>query len=391
MGFFFHHLRGETKKVIIRLPLGSFRRFQLKSMNYSGIVEIGFLQTLLTLTMFLSELPSGLLTDKFGAKKIMYVGHFLICLYLFFMMLNINIAFITLGFMFYGIGLALISGSDQTLIYQYKPEQSYQKKIGKYMAISIVGLTVSSFIGGYLSTISWTSIFLIGIITQLISIVILMGIKLGYRKFDLKKREKVSFIRLLISLKSITSQKHMKYLLITISIFQSTISVLLNFSQLVLLDKNINTFNTSILISLALVCSAVSSLSIEKISIKIGQNVSTGVFLIVLAAAFFLFSSSETLLVIISFLLINFSFEFIDTSLNTVVQELSSDKIRTTLISGINTLTAGIMFVETSIISALFAKYNISVVFASVGIVLVMFTSIFYILFLKTINKKISN
>ncbi|MGV3225113.1 fructose-specific PTS transporter subunit EIIC [Staphylococcus hyicus] len=37
MGFFFHHLRGETKKVIIRLPLGSFRRFQLKSMNYSGI------------------------------------------------------------------------------------------------------------------------------------------------------------------------------------------------------------------------------------------------------------------------------------------------------------------------------------------------------------------
>lgn len=336
--------------------------------NHYSIVEIGFLQTLLTLTMFLSELPSGLLTDKFGAKKIMYVGHFLICLYLFFMMLNINIAFITLGFMFYGIGLALISGSDQTLIYQYKPEQSYQKKIGKYMAISIVGLTVSSFIGGYLSTISWTSIFLIGIITQLISIVILMGIKLGYRKFDLKKREKVSFIRLLISLKSITSQKHMKYLLITISIFQSTISVLLNFSQLVLLDKNINTFNTSILISLALVCSAVSSLSIEKISIKIGQNVSTGVFLIVLAAAFFLFSSSETLLVIISFLLINFSFEFIDTSLNTVVQELSSDKIRTTLISGINTLTAGIMFVETSIISALFAKYNISVVFASVGI-----------------------
>ncbi len=52
-----------------------------------------------------------------------------------------------------------------------------------------------------------------------------------------------------------------------------------------------------------------------------------------------------------------------------MVQELSSDKIRTTLISGINTLTAGIMFVETSIISALFAKYNISVVFASVGIV----------------------
>ncbi|WP_338368285.1 hypothetical protein, partial [Enterococcus faecalis] len=40
MGFFFHHLRGETKKVIIRLPLGSFRRFQLKSMNYSGLIAL---------------------------------------------------------------------------------------------------------------------------------------------------------------------------------------------------------------------------------------------------------------------------------------------------------------------------------------------------------------
>ena len=48
-------------------------------------------------------------------------------------------------------------------------------------------------------------------------------------------------------------------------------------------------------------------------------------------------------------------------------------------------------YMDFIIISALFAKYNISVVFASVGIVLVMFTSIFYILFLKTINKKISN
>lgn len=37
--------------------------------NHYSIVEIGFLQTLLTLTMFLSELPSGLLTDKFGAKN----------------------------------------------------------------------------------------------------------------------------------------------------------------------------------------------------------------------------------------------------------------------------------------------------------------------------------
>ncbi|EFT97400.1 hypothetical protein HMPREF9502_01218 [Enterococcus faecalis TX0031] len=51
MGFFFHHLRGETKKVIIRLPLGSFRRFQLKSMNYSGIISFVILTSKIKLVI----------------------------------------------------------------------------------------------------------------------------------------------------------------------------------------------------------------------------------------------------------------------------------------------------------------------------------------------------
>lgn len=78
--------------------------------------------------MFLWELPSGMLTDKFGPKKVMNMGHLLICIYLVLMLININIYFLSIGFFSYGLGLALISGSDQTLLYQYKPEQSYQKK-----------------------------------------------------------------------------------------------------------------------------------------------------------------------------------------------------------------------------------------------------------------------
>ncbi|WP_254063221.1 energy-coupling factor transporter transmembrane component T family protein, partial [Enterococcus faecalis] len=58
MGFFFHHLRGETKKVIIRLPLGSFRRFQLKSMNYSGLVLKYFCTIPLALIFLLTTNPS---------------------------------------------------------------------------------------------------------------------------------------------------------------------------------------------------------------------------------------------------------------------------------------------------------------------------------------------
>ncbi len=353
----------------------------LKHNNYS-IVQIGFLQTILTLVMFISELPSGVLTDKFGAKKVMYVGHLFISLYLLMMLFNINIGFLMFGFMSYGIGLALISGSDQTLLHQHNPKQTYQSKIGKYTAYSIIGMTLSSIFGGYLTTISWSSIFILGIFTQIISIFILVGIKISKENKN-KINKTITISCLFDNLKEVLKKKNIRYLLITIAIFQGIMSVLLNFTQLLLANKSFSPFGSSIVISLGLLSAIISSFSIERISKKMGRNTAIRWFLLLLSSGFLLLSFSNFTLIVLSLLIIRFSFEFVDTSLNIVIQELSNDKIRTTLISGVNTLTALIMFVGTSIITILFSIFNVSFVFVILGVVLVLFTSLFYLLFLK--------
>ncbi|AVK63233.1 hypothetical protein C5Z26_03425 [Lactobacillus sp. CBA3606] len=127
--------------------------------------------------MFIFELPSGVLTDRLGPRRTMNFGHVLIIIYLLTMLFAVNYFSLIVGFLAYGIGLSLISGSDQTLIYQINPEQSYQHKIGIFEAIMIIGLTISSLIGGALTTISWDAIFIAGILTQLVAIILLVLLK----------------------------------------------------------------------------------------------------------------------------------------------------------------------------------------------------------------------
>ncbi len=115
----------------------------------------------------------------------------------------------------------MISGSDQTLIYQTNPEQSYQHKIGIFEAITIIGLTVSSMIGGYLTTISWQSIFIIEILTQVLSIFILLFINKESDDIDPDDDEELMSIKdMFIELFSILKLKEIRYLIITISLFQ---------------------------------------------------------------------------------------------------------------------------------------------------------------------------
>lgn len=313
----------------------------------------------------------------------MYIGHVLISIYLISMILNLNLATLFAGFAVYGLGLSLISGSDQTLIYQYKPGQSYQHKIGIYNAISIIGLTVSSLIGGYLTTVSWISIFAVGLGTQMIAATILTTIHVKNSVEKHAKRNTISFKELFLELVNLLKTGQIKYLVITVSFFQSLMSVLLNFSQFILSDKQFTPFETSILISIGLASSAVASASIEKISKKIGSGFAINLFLVLLLCSFILLSLSAKVLIVLSGFLLRFSFEFVDTSLNVVVQELSNDKIRTTLISSINTMTAGLMFIETIGVSSLFAKIGVSITFVCVGIFIVLLTGGLYALFSK--------
>ncbi|UQS83960.1 MFS transporter [Bombilactobacillus thymidiniphilus] len=171
-------------------------------------------------------------------------------------------------------------------------------------------------------------------------------------------------------------------LVITISLFQSTISVLVNFLQLFLSEKHFSPFQISIVLTVALAFSAFTSLSIGKVSGVFGAQKAIKTSLVLVLGAFLILKTNIYIILFSAVILLQCGFEFVDTSLNVVIQDLSNDKIRTSLISSVNTLTACLMFFETALITALFSLFKVEYIFIFTGILATSLTLILYFIFL---------
>ncbi|WP_231495151.1 MFS transporter [Bibersteinia trehalosi] len=83
-----------------------------------SMYEISILQMALNITMFLFEVPSGILSDKFGRKPPAFLGISFSIIYLIGMLYLNEFFYLVIIFIVYGIGISLLSGVDQSLIYE---------------------------------------------------------------------------------------------------------------------------------------------------------------------------------------------------------------------------------------------------------------------------------
>ncbi|WP_245823073.1 MFS transporter [Lactobacillus terrae] len=154
--------------------------------------------------------------------------------------------------------------------------------------------------------------------------------------------------------------------------------------------KHLTPFTSATILTIALALSAVASVSIEKISQRIGTKRAISIFLGITLISFAMIKGEYFITLLIAYFAIEFSFEFVDTSLNAVVQDASNDQIRTSLISSVNTLTAGLMFLETIIITSLFSRFGVIDSFVVYGVVAVILTGISFIAFMNQ-QRKVNN
>lgn len=355
--------------------------------NGISLVEIGMLQTVLTIAMFLFEFPSGLLADKFGEKFTLVLGHMFNIIYLTTMLLSPKFHILVIGFISYGIGFAMISGSDQTLLYNHNDGNNYQKKIGVYNAIVIISLAFSSFSGGFISKFSWYIVFALGIFSQIIAIFILRFLK-SSKNNNKSNDEKVSLYELLVSLKSVLLiDNKLKFLIFSIVFFQSILSVLYNFIQLLFIEKGASSFELSIILTLAFIFSAVSSLTMNFLNEKFDKKVLILIFMIAIAIAGIVFKLQNIILITSAFLVFEFSYEFIDITLNAMLHNDIKDNIRTSLLSAVNTITSLSMFFSNILFTVGLKFMGVSNIFMLGTVLCVLLTTLFLVLYDKRLKE----
>lgn len=154
--FYFYHLfkSADVKR-------GIFILYWL-SLGFSH-TQIGILQMTLFWSTFLSEIPTGLLADRWSRRLSMGLGAFFCMLYGFGYMAFTSYGALIILASFLGIGFSLFSGADQAYLYDYlkahNQESLYVRIQGRAKAVSSLSLAAAIGAGGYLQSFGWQIVF----------------------------------------------------------------------------------------------------------------------------------------------------------------------------------------------------------------------------------------
>ncbi|HEY0097040.1 MAG TPA: MFS transporter [Archangium sp.] len=143
-------------------PRGIFVLF-LMSRQFSG-EQIGLLQAALFWATVASEVPTGMLGDKFGRKLSVSVGLGLFILYCAGVILASGFVPFVLLYCTFGIAKSFISGSDRALLFDYLKahgrEADFLRIDARAKALGALSLAVAIVVGGYLQRVSWSLVYI---------------------------------------------------------------------------------------------------------------------------------------------------------------------------------------------------------------------------------------
>ena len=249
------------------------------SKGLSGF-QIGILQFMITLTQVLFEIPSGIFSDKIGRKKAIILANLFYILYFILFYFNNNFHCLIIGCIMQGIGETLTTGSEEALLYDsletIQQKDNYSKYLGYFNAINLISLSISSFLGGF---ISWNLIIFFNILSRVINILFLVFLndkKINFQKNKKRKLKEYLFINKKIYIFLFISTITIAYIS-ALFIFMPEI-----FSQLKYSNKYI-----SILYTIIILLNILISLFYVKIKRKISILLIINILLILVSLFFY--------------------------------------------------------------------------------------------------------
>ncbi len=186
-------------------------------------------------TVLLLEVPTGVLADLFGRKKIFLLAIVFSSASIIVFIVSANIVHIVIGIIFYGTSRALSSGSLEALfidkVIQLEGKEGLAGASAKLNIYESLGLTIGAVIGGFLPTLSknisiFSSIYDLNLLVRL-AVTITVGILTIIMIVDIspEKFEESGFKMLKnhIKLSGELLRKETKLLIIFLSVFSTGI------------------------------------------------------------------------------------------------------------------------------------------------------------------------
>lgn len=337
------------------------------------LIEVAILQSILNLAMFIFEIPTGLIADKFGEKSSILCSSIFLFLYALALAISpSNFIVQTVGFFLAGIAYALFSGANESLLYKtikkYELIKLDSKIIGFNSAVSNWALVIAITIGGFVSEWSFELVFYMMAIAFFISFVIstrlenIVSSSKALESNDVDKKSE-SLFKALISLK-----KHVINIFV-FSVIIALVSLYLIYGQEILNEQTDKKTFIGIIFSVAILLAGVSNLFSHKIEKMFSLKNTLVLSLISMILCFGLLIYGSLITYAISIIVVSIIFGILDPQIINYINSVCSDKYRTTINSAFNSMSTVIMMIMGPILafSSDLTNESISFVFAIVS------------------------
>lgn len=152
----------------------------LSARGYS-LVEIGFAETIFHITSLLFEIPSGVLADLFGRKKMLLVSNIMKIIGNIVMIFSCNFFMVCTSLVFHAMNYNFLSGSGDALAYDSlklnKNETYYEKYVSNQLIIYRLCSGISTLCAGFALFIGHKTAYGIDILIGTVQMCILMSLQ----------------------------------------------------------------------------------------------------------------------------------------------------------------------------------------------------------------------
>ncbi len=146
--------------------------FKLRGLS---VFDISLLLALWSGFVVILEVPTGALADKWNRKYMLSLGMFSKAIGFGVWFFANNFLLFALGFLFWGIGSTLSSGTQESLLFdilkRFKREDEYEKVAGQGHFYSKIAIGASVFIGGFLASYNLNLVIILSSIFMIIGII----------------------------------------------------------------------------------------------------------------------------------------------------------------------------------------------------------------------------
>lgn len=119
-----------------------------------GIPAVGLYFTVISLSSMAFEVPTGYIADRFGKKTSVICGILLKITAIIILVTGTSTVSLVMNALLYGLGLALISGAIDALLYQSVTHKEYERTTALSVPFYQSGLVLSAFLGGFMFEIN---------------------------------------------------------------------------------------------------------------------------------------------------------------------------------------------------------------------------------------------